>query len=100
MERAPTLKPLSPMQFVIATLCGIGQSHAEIADTLHITIGTVRDHLNKISRKLPGDLPREARIVAWVRGAPLDVLEGRSLRYEVMIEGERAGKTAFAATAS
>lgn len=90
MERAPTLKPLSPMQYVIATLCGIGQSHAEIAETLHITVGTVRDHLNKIKAKLPGDLPREARIMAWARGATTDVLEGRALRYEFMVEAQQS----------
>lgn len=90
MERTATLKPVTPMQLVVATLLGVGQTHAQVAAYLKIAVGTVRDHLNTLARRIPGDLPAEAKVVAWVRGATIDVLEGRTLRYEVMVEGERA----------
>lgn len=90
MERAAPLKPVTPLQLVIASLLGVGATHAEVATQLNIKIGTLRDHLNRLAKRLPGDLPAEARVVAWVRGASLDVLEGKTLRYEMMVQGERA----------
>lgn len=93
MERAPTSKPVSRMQIVVATLLGLGRAHDEIATQLSININTVRWHLKELAKRIPGDLPAEARVVAWVRGATQDVLEGKTLRYEIMLEGERAADT-------
>lgn len=89
MERAPTSHPATPMQLLIASLIGCGDSHATVAAKLGIRIGTVRAHLNRLASRIPGDLPAESRVVAWVRGATIDVLEGKTLRYEMMVEGER-----------
>lgn len=89
MERAPTTTPVTPMQLCVATLLALGQTQGEVAAALGIGIGTVRDHLDRIARKIPGDLPREQRVVAWVRGATVDVLEGRTLRYEFMVESAK-----------
>lgn len=90
MERAPTLKPITPMQLVVATLLGLKMSHEEIATELHISVGTVRFHIARLIERIPGDMPATARVIAWVRGASLDVLEGRTLRYEVMRDGVAA----------
>ena len=90
MERVPTTRPLTPIQLVIATLAGVNLSHATIAAELHITVGTVRYHINRAAKKVPGDLPAEQRIVAWVRGATLDVLEGKTLRFEIMRDAQAA----------
>lgn len=90
MERVEPLKPLTPVQLVIATMLGLSYSHAEIAAELHITVGTVRDHLTHLAKRIPGDLPATARVIAWVRGASLDVLEGRTLRFEIMRDGRAA----------
>lgn len=90
MERVDPLKPITPMQLVIATMLGLKFSHAEIAAELNITVGTVRDHLTHLAKRIPGDLPATARVIAWVRGASLDVLEGRTLRFEIMRDGRAA----------
>lgn len=91
MERAPTLKPLSPMQTVVTMLAALGLSHEEIRAELKLgSLRTVRYHLNEAAARIPGDLPAEARVVAWARGATIDVLEGRTLRFEIMRDGRRA----------
>lgn len=70
------------MQYAVTVLLGLGLSHKEIAEQLRIKPSMVRSHMNDAAKKIPGDLPREARLVAWIRGAPLDVLEGTMLRVE------------------
>jgi DNA-binding CsgD family transcriptional regulator len=89
MKRVTPSSPLSEMQYVVAVLLGLGKSHAEIAAELHISVPNVRAHMRFAAAKLPGDLPREARLVAWVRGATEDVLKGVTLRGEVMMQSER-----------
>lgn len=89
MDRVTPLKPLSPMQYAVACLLGIGQSFDEIAAALHIKRGMVRSHIREANRKLPGDLPAKAKLVAWVRGASLDVLEGTTLRAEFLRDAMR-----------
>lgn len=83
IERVIPSAPLSPQQWMVATLLGAGQSHKEVADALAVRIKTVRWHLRGAAKKLPGDLPAEMRVVAWVRGATLDVLTGTPLRFEM-----------------
>jgi hypothetical protein len=68
--------------------------NADIASELHITRGMVRWHLNRIAARLPGDLPAKVRVMAWARGATLDVLEGRTLRFEFMRDAELAARPA------
>lgn len=82
------------MQFAVATLLGVGLSHAEIAETLHISVTSVRAHMRFAAHKIPGDLPRESKLVAWVRGATLDVLRGTTLRGEFMEQAQRGVVTA------
>jgi ATP/maltotriose-dependent transcriptional regulator MalT len=98
MDRVPTTKPLSPMQTVVASLLGLGLSHEEVREELHVSLRTVRYHLNEAAKRIPGDLPAESRVVAWVRGASIDVLEGRTLRFEVMRDGQKAAATSPALT--
>lgn len=92
MQRAETLKPVTPMQLVVAVMLGLRMSHDEIAAELSIGLGTVRDHIARLAERIPGDMPATSRVVAWVRGAPLDVLEGRTLRFEVMRDGMGAAQ--------
>lgn len=92
MERVATLKPVTPMQLVVAVMLGLNMTHEEIAAELEIGLGTVRDHIARLSKRIPGDMPATSRVVAWVRGASLDVLEGRTLRYEVMRDGMGAAQ--------
>ena len=92
MERVPTSSPPTPMQLVIAVMVGLNYDHATIAKELNIGVPTVRDHLARLARRIPGDLPATARVIAWVRGASLDMLEGRTLRFEIMRDGIQAKK--------
>lgn len=84
VERVPTYNRLSEMQFAVATLLGMGQSYKDIGTQLHIAVSTVKQHVDVAASRIPGDLPAKMRVVAWVRGASIDVLEGRSLSLEVM----------------
>lgn len=84
VKRTATFLPVTPMQNVVATLLGIGQSHEEIAVELGVSRGMVRDHINRLAARIPGDLPATARIIVWVRGASIDILEGNTLRFEMM----------------
>ena len=77
------------MQYAVTVLLGIGMSHTEIAEELHIAVSNVRSHMRFAAAKIPGDLPREAKLVAWVRGATLDVLEGVTIRGEFMRDAQR-----------
>ncbi len=84
IERVPTYQPLSDMQFLCAVLLGVGRSYSEIGKELHIAVSTVKQHVDVAASRIPGDLPAKARVVAWVRGASLEVLEGRALAYEML----------------
>jgi DNA-binding CsgD family transcriptional regulator len=84
VERVPTFGKLSKMQLACAMLLGLGKSYREIGEALHITESTVKYYIDIAASKIPGDLPSKARVVAWVRGASLDVLEGKSLTHEVV----------------
>lgn len=84
IERVTPLRPLSPMQYAVTMLLGLGFSHDQIAAELRIARGMVRTHMRLARAKIPGDLPREAALVAWVRGAALDVLTGQALRVEML----------------
>lgn len=84
MPRAPLSEELTPMQSVVVKLLALNYSHAEIAETLHISKSTVRYHLYHAVAKMPGDLPAEQRAVMWARGASLDALEGTQLKLEML----------------
>ncbi len=86
VERVSLPKPLSPMQRVVVTLLGLGHTTEQIAAHLHIAHYTVRYHVAEAAKKIPGDLPRNAKVIAWARGAPLDVLDGSGLRRQVLEE--------------
>lgn len=84
MERAPLTETLTPMQYVVVTLLALNYTHQQIAEELRISRSTVRYHLYLAVAKMPGDLPAEQRAVAWARGASVDVLEGNTLKLEII----------------
>ncbi|ACY99148.1 response regulator transcription factor [uncultured Thermomonospora sp.] len=51
-ELAAADSPLTPRELEVLRLAGEGASVAQIADTLVLTIGTVRNHLSRINRKI------------------------------------------------
>lgn len=77
--RIPLHAPLTPMELRIVRLVAAQQSQDDIADALDIAPRTVEYHVANIVRKIPGNLPRAGRIMAWWRGAPLSVLEGERI---------------------
>jgi DNA-binding CsgD family transcriptional regulator len=88
IERVPTTKRLTDMEMLVAILLGLNKSYADVARELQIEPSTVRTHADRAAAKIPGDLPSQARVVVWVRGATRDVLEGRSLAYEIVTRGK------------
>lgn len=89
MLRAPTTAPLSTMQLVVAELLGLGLPAEDVAAELRITIEGVRHHVKRAAAKIPSDLPAQQRVVAWARGASADVLQGATLKVEVMNRRDR-----------
>lgn len=88
VERVPTLAQLTEMQFIVAVLLGCNKDYNEIAAELKIERSTVKYHAEEAAKKVVGDLPCAVKLAVWARGASRDVLEGRSLRFEVMTTAE------------
>lgn len=86
--RAATTSPLSPMQLIVADLLGIGLSAEVVAAELKITVDGVRHHVKTAAAKIPSDLPAQQRVVVWARGATADVLQGVTLKVEVVNRAE------------
>jgi hypothetical protein len=84
VERVTLREKMTDMEFLVAALVGLNMTGPQIATELSIAVGTFRHHAKMAARKIPGDLPAMARLAAWSRGATIDVLEGRSLRFEIV----------------
>lgn len=89
IARAPTTTPLSPQQYVVAVLVGIGYTYDAIVEELGITYNTVESHARGAAARIPGDLPTMMKLTIWARGGTLDVLEGHSLKYEIEVLARR-----------
>jgi DNA-binding CsgD family transcriptional regulator len=89
MIRAATSAPLSPMQLIVAELLGLGLPADDVAGELKISIEGVRHHVKRAAAKIPSDLPAQQRVIAWARGASADVLQGATLKVEVMNRRDR-----------
>lgn len=72
--RVPCLAPLSRQQLATAALLSEGWQLETIAEMMGIDYTTVSYHANEGAARIPGDLPRRSRLMAWYRGAPLSVL--------------------------
>jgi hypothetical protein len=64
-------------------MVGMGCSYCEIAETLSISVFTAKRHAEDAAAKIPGDLPTQIKLIMWVRGVPLDALDGSSLRQTI-----------------
>lgn len=84
MERVATIAPMSRMQEMVCLLLGALNSYAAVAEHLSISEEVVRKHTKRAAAKIPGDLPAQAKAVAWARGAGLEVLTGTMLRVEIV----------------
>lgn len=78
--RAPLLKALTSQEELVAVMLGHGHNYHDIAERIGCAPRTVATHAENASRKIPGDLPAQMKLVTWMRGAPLDVLTGAWLR--------------------
>ncbi|MFN7341550.1 MAG: HTH domain-containing protein [Opitutia bacterium] len=47
---------------------------AALARHLNCSRSTVKNHVNRIATKIPGDLPAFLRITLWARGTPVELL--------------------------
>ena len=88
--------PLTARQETIARLLSDGLTLNAIAKHLGCGRSAIEFHVEGAYKRIPGDLPRSARIILWWRGAGLDVLEappGAALR-RVMAEATLAPRRA------
>ncbi len=74
VDRVPPRAPLSAGQMTAVALIEQGYSVREAARMMGCGLATLRTHLDRASVKVPGDLPRDAKLVAWYRGASAAVL--------------------------
>ena len=73
-NRVKTTRPLTPKQEHIVVLLDQGFTYPEIGEQLGIHSRSVKGHVERIARVIPGLLPARAKVVAWWRGAPAETL--------------------------
>ena len=76
IERVRCIPPLTKTQFKVAELLSSGLSVEAVAQRLKVGTTTVKFHVREAASRIPGDLPARFKIIAWHRGAQLQVLEG------------------------
>lgn len=82
LPAAAVVAPLSPLhrsEIAVVELLARLYNYAEIGEMLGLTAKTVCTYATNAAARVPGDLPQQAKLVAWARGAPLEVLEGTLL---------------------
>ena len=79
ITRVPPLRRLTPMEQIITALLAKGLNYPQAGQVLGIKPSVAKMHCHAVAAKLPGDLPALMRVVAWWRGATLDVLTGANL---------------------
>lgn len=77
------------MQAIVADLLGLGLAVEIVAAELTLTVAGVRRHVKGAAAKIPSDLPAQMRVIAWARGATQDVLQGTSLKVEIVNTANR-----------
>ncbi len=85
LYRTPPLKPLSRTMIAVCDLLALGLNTKQIAAHLQLSPWTIEGYIKRASYRLPGNLPRQLRLIAWARGATLDVMTGK-LHREYMVE--------------
>jgi DNA-binding CsgD family transcriptional regulator len=74
--RLQPLQPITRRQMAVIAMLSEGWIFKQIATFLGISLRTVRWHTTAAARRIPGDRPPIERVIAWYRGASLEVLTG------------------------
>ncbi len=72
--RVPLKRPLSANQMAVAAVIADGWPTKECARLMGMEYETFASTMEQISLKVPGNLQPRSRIIAWYRGATLEVL--------------------------
>ncbi len=88
IERVPTLAPLTDAEYLVCVLLGCNMNYQQVAAICGVQPCTAKAHAANAARKIPGDLAAATRCAVWARGASRDVLEGVTIRCEVMVAAE------------
>ena len=72
-------KPITPRQMAIIAAYSEGWAPSHVAKFLGVSQRTVRFHTVEASRRIPGDRPPMEKLIAWYRGATIEVLTGRQV---------------------
>lgn len=81
--RAPLRAPLTRSQAACAILLAHGHNYADIGERLGTGRAAAKFHIHAAAKKIPGDLPAQMRVVFWVRGATVEMLEGKRMDDEM-----------------
>lgn len=73
-DRVRPIRPLTGLEWLIASLLAEVRPYAEIAELLGMSRHSIRAYTAKAAKKLPGNLPAQVRVALWYRGASLEVL--------------------------
>lgn len=87
LVRVRPRRPLTPTQQIVADLVARGMRYPDIGKALSMRPETVKFHTICVAKLLPGDLPAQARVATWWRGATRDVLTGEGLPREPELVG-------------
>lgn len=77
--RVQPWQPITPRQMAVIAMLSEGWTYYQIARFLGITPRSVRFHTLMAARRIPGDRPPSERLIAWYRGASLEVLTGHQV---------------------
>lgn len=81
IARVPLRRPFTSTEAVVVAMLASGQhNYHSIGEHLGISYKTVKFHAENAKGKIPGDLPTQLRLLAWYRGATMDVLTGSRVR--------------------
>lgn len=72
--RVPLKRPLSANQMAIAAVIADGWPIRECARLMGAEYETFKSAMEVVALKVPGNLQARSRIMAWYRGAPIEVL--------------------------
>ncbi len=72
--RQPLARPFTKPQAKVVKLVGQGHSFLECAPLMAMSYRGVLNHARAAAKKIPGDLPLQAKLLAWSRGATKEVL--------------------------
>lgn len=81
--RVELYKPFTGTEEVVVEMVAEGSTAEEVADALHVTVGTMRGYILHAAQKIPGSMPPIPKICLWWRRADYELLNACSTAHRV-----------------